>query len=96
MSQNQAINSEFARAFLTCHQTSVEDQEFFCTWCDGNRVNSEDPNTGTFFFMSGHEHYRDDADMPWKHIIFAICSECLKGNTRFGENGANNSSGVNV
>lgn len=90
------INPEFARVFLTCHQTSVEDQEFFCTWCDHHLVKSNDPNTGTFFYMFGHEHYNQSADMPWKQIIFAICSECLKGNTRFGENEANNSSGVNV
>ena len=100
------MNHNFARIFLLYHKCdSLKNQGFWCSWCDGNLVNSDKKETGQFFSLFGHEYlfgkeYHSESLSPIgddKMVIFAICSECMEGKTRFGENGEfNNSYGVNI
>lgn len=56
-------------------------QEFWCSECDHFKVNSEFPDSGKFFQVSGHvREFRHEALGDTGHheaIIFAICANCL-------------------
>lgn len=57
-------------------------QKFWCHDCDMKAVESDDPETGTFFRMFGHElSYFYDSCTPKEEYIsvcFALCPACLK------------------
>jgi len=68
-------------------------QVFWCNFCDNNRVDSKDPETGHFFLQSGHIwnglpvtpqskmlHLLGERDVVsgnYHSVIFALCKECL-------------------
>jgi hypothetical protein len=53
---------------------------FWCSKCDCEQVNSQDPATGKFFRVHGHVYdFREKKASPdWPCVVFAICSTCLK------------------
>jgi hypothetical protein len=59
------------------------DEEFWCNCCDGVIVDSKDPTTGKFFLQWGHMYKANSnrgwADPEFHPFIFAVCHECLRG-----------------
>ena len=54
--------------------------EFWCNVCDGNKVDSQKPETGKFFYASGHIWHGIQVDEPvgdHTMIILAVCCDCL-------------------
>ena len=57
-------------------------QEYWCEKCDGNVVDSDNPDSGKFFQVSGcirkltFKEKEDTGD--WETVIFALCKSCLE------------------
>lgn len=53
-------------------------QTFFCNKCDCNLIDSENPDTGTFYVQFGHAWCEDkkEYDGTYTGVMFALCSEC--------------------
>jgi len=52
-------------------------QEFWCSVCDGQIVDSADENTGQFYCAFGHVWIPKKQDIGDEHmIIFAVCPNC--------------------
>ncbi len=55
-------------------------QEFWCSECDGVKVDSEKPESGTFSYTHGHEWKGVDGGGVrgnWPMVVFSICTACL-------------------
>lgn len=55
-------------------------QEFWCSECDGVKVDSEKPSSGTFFYTAGHVWNGvggGGMKVEWPMVVFAICATCL-------------------
>jgi len=53
---------------------------FWCNKCDANVVDSEKPETGSFFVQFGHTYDRSTQDYSGEYtgVMFALCPECLE------------------
>jgi len=53
---------------------------FWCSHCDSEQINSQDPSSGKFFRVNGHVYNWKEkkAENDWPTVVIAICSECLK------------------
>ena len=60
----------------------VERQEYWCAKCDYYVVDSQNPNSGKFFQMSGcirkHSFDKKDTTGEWETVLFALCNSCLE------------------
>jgi hypothetical protein len=54
-------------------------QQFWCKKCDRVSVDSEKPETGSFFNVFGHMWDREtkEYDGEYVGVMFAVCTGCL-------------------
>lgn len=52
-------------------------ESFYCHNCDGNIVYGDRPETGTFFYATGHVLGYGEITDDYESVVFAICPECL-------------------
>lgn len=54
-------------------------QSFWCTKCDREAVNSNNPDTGKFFIFHGHSYSQKDREYTGNYIgiMIAVCHNCL-------------------
>lgn len=53
---------------------------FWCNQCDRNPVDSDKPETGSFFVIFGHIYDRETRQYNGEYTgtMFAVCSDCAK------------------
>ena len=57
--------------------TPKSKQSFWCSVCDAVEVHSDDPTTGTFYNIFGHQWNHQTQDCGDYHmVIFAVCHNC--------------------
>ena len=60
----------------------IKEEIYWCNWCDGNKVNSNDPKTGSFFsqFGSTWNVAAQKCNNDYVQVIFAMCIDCMNDN----------------
>lgn len=53
-------------------------QVFYCHCCDAAKVDSEKPDTGSFYVQAGHayDYKTKEYDGEYVSVMFALCCEC--------------------
>lgn len=53
-------------------------QDFWCSECDRNSVDSTKPETGTYYTQFGHSFDRETGEYDGEYVgvMFAICKYC--------------------
>lgn len=53
-------------------------QVFYCEHCDAAKVDSEQPETGSFFLQAGHAYnpVTKEYDGDYGRVMFALCTSC--------------------
>lgn len=53
-------------------------QSYWCHECDKNTVDSDKPETGSFFTQHGHAYNNETRDFDGEYlgVMFAICASC--------------------
>lgn len=55
----------------------MKTHEHWCTVCDNKVVNSEDPSTGKWYVVAGHEWSgQGEFKGDYKMVLFAVCPDC--------------------
>lgn len=89
--KQHGIDNNFERANSKAHsflkrlcmaELSELKLEHWCADCDSRIVKSDDPSTGTFYQVFGHqwrgieEERMVDGSGDYHSVIFALCSDC--------------------
>ena len=56
--------------------TTMKPQNFWCSVCDLNIVDSEKPETGDFYEIHGHQRGTENEIGDYHSVLFAICPDC--------------------
>lgn len=54
-------------------QKNLSSVKHYCARCDKDCVDSDKPETGTFYSQEGHDIYKSE---EYRTILFAYCNDC--------------------
>jgi hypothetical protein len=61
-----------------CRALFIKGEEFWCGECDNTKVDSDKPETGTFYQVFGHQYVpgTQPGSNDYHSVIFALCPKC--------------------
>lgn len=77
-------NQKLLRKMKTIYKVDfLKGEKFWCNYCDAHRVDSDKPETGTFYGVFGHISKFDRTKQQqvtedYEQVVWAVCTECDK------------------